>query len=102
MYIPRAHTLVMLCVKVFCEIICKIFFSRVQLYIKLFVRDLVYNPEETYFIDRDICFLTVPFMIHADVLLPQCTGVGGCRWPIAIRTRRSTLPSLMFKKSAPS
>merc|ERR1712086_64647 len=53
-------------------------------------------------IDRDRCFLTVAFAIPVAVLLSQCTGVGGWRWPSSLKANHNTLPSLIFKNKAPS
>ena len=49
MDIPWAHSLVMRWVKVFGEVIRKVFFPGVPLDVKPFVRDLVGDPEELHF-----------------------------------------------------
>ena len=46
--------------------------------------------------------MTVSFAIPAAVLLSQCTGGGGWRWPSSLRANHNTLPSLILKNSAPS
>ena len=102
MHIPWAHVLVMCCIKVFREVICKVFFGWVPLHIKLFVQYLVRYPEKSQPVNRDGCFFTLSFTIPGAVLMSQCTGVGGCRRPSSTRASRSTLPSLMSKKSAPN
>ena len=102
MYIPRAQTLLIFCVKALCEIIRKVFFTWVPLDIKLFVCDLVSDGEKRVSIDHDICFFTCLFEIPTAVLLSQCTGVGGCWWPNSMRASLGNFPSLMFKKSAPT
>ena len=49
MHIPWAHVLVMCCVKVFCEIVYKVFLAWMPLYVKLVVQDLVCDPEKNVF-----------------------------------------------------
>ena len=46
--------------------------------------------------------LQVPLEIPLAVELSIWSGVAGCRWPISSRVVLSTVPSLAFKKRAPS
>ena len=101
-HIPWSYVLVMCRVKVFREIVRKVFLSWVPLYVELFVQDLSVTKKNRISVDRDRCFLAVLFAIPATVLLSQCTGVGGWRWPSSRRANHNTLPSLIFKHSAPS
>jgi hypothetical protein len=53
-------------------------------------------------IERDRCCLTVLFAIPTAVALSQWIGVFGCGWPNSSRVKRKIMPSLQFKKRAPS
>ena len=51
---------------------------------------------------RDRCLLTVIFAIPAAVVLLQCMGVGGCRWPSSLSVSLIIFASFAFKNIAPN
>ena len=68
-HIPQAHVLVMCFVKVFFEIICKVFLAWVPLYAKRFVHHLVCDPEKNAFPSTVIVVFS---QCHSQFLLICC------------------------------
>jgi hypothetical protein len=53
-------------------------------------------------IDCKCHLLTVLFAMPTAIALSKCTGVLGCGWPNSLRDLQNVIPSLQFKKRAPS
>jgi hypothetical protein len=53
-------------------------------------------------IERDLCRLTVLFVMPTVVELSQCTGVGGWGCPISSSVSQNIVTCLQFRKRAPS
>ena len=63
---------------------------------------LVTYPKYLISIDRDLCRLMVLFAMPTVVALSQCTGVRGWGCPSSLRVSLKMIPSLQFRKRAPS
>ena len=91
-----------LAIMVFYCIISKVFLAWIPLYVHDAVFDLICDPKNLISIDQERCFLIVSFAIPYAVMLLQCMGVAGCRWPISCKVSRIILPSLQLRNNAPN
>ncbi len=89
---------------VFTLVVCQVFLPRVVFNIIRILgwATLSQTPKYLISIDHKCCLLSVLFAMSTAVALLQCTSVLGCGWPNSSRVIPNIIPSLQFKKRAPS
>ena len=102
MEVPRAYSSVMWPWVVFTLVVGKILFAGVPLDIIHILGHLICHPKIFISIDRESCLLTVLFAMPTAVALSQWMGVFGWGWSNSSSVNRKIMPSLQFKKRAPS